>query len=156
MTSLRNLWRHDRLFKIRFPIIQYSDEKGHYIVLTPFHKVSINIAQVWQISEFSLKKPWRQQNLKGLVHRFSNSQTFTYHCIFSPSLISIVSTQKILHRGEGGERDFFYFLQILRSLTRPSLDGVNTDKYHLLISGNKKEYMWVKSNQNIVWKSNDV
>ena len=33
---------------------------------------------------------------------------------------------------------------------------LNTDKCHLLISGNKNEYMWEKMDQGIVWKSNDV
>ena len=31
---------------------------------------------------------------------------------------------------------------------------LNTDKCHLLISGNKNEYMWGK--KDIVWESNDV
>ena len=33
---------------------------------------------------------------------------------------------------------------------------LNTDKCHLLISGNKTEYMWAKLDQDIVWESNDV
>ena len=33
---------------------------------------------------------------------------------------------------------------------------LNTDKCHLLISGNKNEYMWEKLDQGIVWESNDV
>ena len=33
---------------------------------------------------------------------------------------------------------------------------LNTDKCHLLISGNKNEYMWTKLDQDIVWESNDV
>ena len=33
---------------------------------------------------------------------------------------------------------------------------LNTDKCHLLISGNKNEYMWSKLDENIVWESNDV
>ena len=33
---------------------------------------------------------------------------------------------------------------------------LNTDKCHLLISGNKNEYMWAKLDQDIVWESNDV
>ena len=32
----------------------------------------------------------------------------------------------------------------------------NTDKCHLLISGNKNEYTWAKLDQDIVWQSNDV
>ena len=32
----------------------------------------------------------------------------------------------------------------------------NTDKCHLLISGNKNEYMWAKLDEDIVWESNDV
>ena len=32
----------------------------------------------------------------------------------------------------------------------------NTDKCHLLISGNRNEYMWAKLDNNIVWESNDV
>ena len=32
----------------------------------------------------------------------------------------------------------------------------NTDKCHLLISGNKNEYMLAKLNQDIVWESNDA
>ena len=32
----------------------------------------------------------------------------------------------------------------------------NTDKCHLLISGNKNEYMWAKLDEDIVWGSNDV
>ena len=33
---------------------------------------------------------------------------------------------------------------------------LNTDKCHLLISGNKNEYMWAKLDKDIVWESNDV
>ena len=33
---------------------------------------------------------------------------------------------------------------------------LNTGKCHLLISGNKTEYMWAKLDQDIVWESNDV
>ena len=33
---------------------------------------------------------------------------------------------------------------------------LNTDKCHLLISGNENVYMWVKLNEDIVWESNDV
>ena len=33
---------------------------------------------------------------------------------------------------------------------------LNTDKCHLLISGNQYEYMWAKLVQDIVWESNDV
>ena len=33
---------------------------------------------------------------------------------------------------------------------------LNTDKCHLLISGNKNEYMWSKLDEDIVWESNDV
>ena len=33
---------------------------------------------------------------------------------------------------------------------------LNTDKCHLLISGNKNEYMWAKLDQGIVWESNGV
>ena len=33
---------------------------------------------------------------------------------------------------------------------------LNTEKYHLLISENKNEYMWVKLDEDIVWESNDV
>ena len=33
---------------------------------------------------------------------------------------------------------------------------LNTDKCHLLISGNKNEYMWAKLDEDIVWESNDV
>ena len=33
---------------------------------------------------------------------------------------------------------------------------LNTDKCHLLISGNKNEYMWPKLDEDIVWESNDV
>ena len=29
---------------------------------------------------------------------------------------------------------------------------LNTDKCHLLISGNRNEYMWVKLDEDIVWK----
>ena len=32
----------------------------------------------------------------------------------------------------------------------------NTDKCHLLISGNKNEYMWTELNEDIVWESNDI
>ena len=32
----------------------------------------------------------------------------------------------------------------------------NTDKCHLLISGNKNEQMWAKLDRDIVWESNDV
>ena len=32
----------------------------------------------------------------------------------------------------------------------------NTDKCHLLISGNKNEYMLAKLDQDIVWESNDA
>ena len=32
----------------------------------------------------------------------------------------------------------------------------NTEKCHLLISGNKNEYMWAKLDQDKVWESNDV
>ena len=32
----------------------------------------------------------------------------------------------------------------------------NTNKYHLLISGNKDEQMWTKLERDIVWESNDV
>ena len=34
--------------------------------------------------------------------------------------------------------------------------NLNTDKCHLLISGNRNEYMWAKLDKNIVWESNDV
>ena len=34
--------------------------------------------------------------------------------------------------------------------------NLNINKYHLLISGNKNEYMWAKLDQDIVWESNDV
>ena len=33
---------------------------------------------------------------------------------------------------------------------------LNTNKCHLLISGNKNEYMWAKLDKDIVWESNDV
>ena len=33
---------------------------------------------------------------------------------------------------------------------------LNTDKCHLLISGNKNEQMWAKLDRDIVWESNDV
>ena len=33
---------------------------------------------------------------------------------------------------------------------------LNTDKSHLLISGNRSEYMWTKLDQDIVGESNDV
>ena len=33
---------------------------------------------------------------------------------------------------------------------------LNTDKCHLLISGNKNEQMWVKLDRDIVWESSDV
>ena len=33
---------------------------------------------------------------------------------------------------------------------------INTDKCHLLISGNKNEYMWAKLDRGIVCESNDV
>ena len=33
---------------------------------------------------------------------------------------------------------------------------LKTEKCHLLISGNKNEYMWAKLDQDIVWESNDV
>ena len=33
---------------------------------------------------------------------------------------------------------------------------LNTDKCHLLISGNKKEYIWAKLDQDIVLECNDV
>ena len=33
---------------------------------------------------------------------------------------------------------------------------LNTDKYYLLILGNKNEHMWAKLDQNIVWESNGV
>ena len=32
----------------------------------------------------------------------------------------------------------------------------NTAKCHLLISGNKNEYMWTELNEDIVWESNDT
>ena len=32
----------------------------------------------------------------------------------------------------------------------------NTDKCHLLISGNKNEQMWAKLHRDIAWESNDV
>ena len=32
----------------------------------------------------------------------------------------------------------------------------NTDKCHLLVSGNKKGQMWAKLDRDIVWESNDV
>ena len=33
---------------------------------------------------------------------------------------------------------------------------LNTYKCHLLISGNKNEYMWAKLDQDIVWERNDL
>ena len=33
---------------------------------------------------------------------------------------------------------------------------LNTDKCHLLISGNKNEQMWAKLDRDIFWESNDV
>ena len=33
---------------------------------------------------------------------------------------------------------------------------LNTDKCHLLISGNKNEYIWAKLDEDTVWESNDV
>ena len=33
---------------------------------------------------------------------------------------------------------------------------LNTDKCHLLISGNKNEQMWAKLDRDVVWESNDV
>ena len=33
---------------------------------------------------------------------------------------------------------------------------LNTDKCHLLISGNKNKQMWAKLDRDIVWESNDV
>ena len=33
---------------------------------------------------------------------------------------------------------------------------LNSDKCHLLISGNKNDLMWPKLNRHIVWESNDV
>ena len=33
---------------------------------------------------------------------------------------------------------------------------LNTDKCHLLISGNKNEQMWAKLDRDIVWESSDV
>ena len=33
---------------------------------------------------------------------------------------------------------------------------LNTDKCHLLISGNKNEQMWTKLDRDIFWESNDV
>ena len=32
----------------------------------------------------------------------------------------------------------------------------NTDKCHLLISGNKNECMWVKLDDDTVWENNDI
>ena len=32
----------------------------------------------------------------------------------------------------------------------------NTDKCHLLISGNKNEQMWIKLDRDIAWESNDA
>ena len=37
-----------------------------------------------------------------------------------------------------------------------SYTKLNPGKCHLLISGNKDEYMWAKLNQNKVWESNDL
>ena len=34
--------------------------------------------------------------------------------------------------------------------------NLNTDKCHLLRSGNRNEYMWAKLDNNIVWENNDV
>ena len=31
-----------------------------------------------------------------------------------------------------------------------------TDKFHLLMSGNKNEYIWTKLDQDIVWEGNNV
>ena len=33
---------------------------------------------------------------------------------------------------------------------------LNTDKCHLLISGNENEYIWAKLDQDIIWASNDL
>ena len=33
---------------------------------------------------------------------------------------------------------------------------LNTDKCHLLISGNENEQMWTKLDRDIAWESNDV
>ena len=33
---------------------------------------------------------------------------------------------------------------------------LNTNKCHLLVSGNKNEYMKARLDQNIFWESNDV
>ena len=33
---------------------------------------------------------------------------------------------------------------------------LDTDKCHLLLSGNKNEYMWAELDEDIVWESNDV
>ena len=33
---------------------------------------------------------------------------------------------------------------------------LNTDKCHLLISGNKNEQLWAKLDRVIAWESNDV
>ena len=33
---------------------------------------------------------------------------------------------------------------------------LDTDKCHLLISGNKNEYMWAKLDEDIVWESKDA
>ena len=33
---------------------------------------------------------------------------------------------------------------------------LNTDKCHLLVSGNKNGQMWAKLDRDIVWESNDI
>ena len=33
---------------------------------------------------------------------------------------------------------------------------LNTDEFHLLMSGNKNEYIWTKLDQDIVWEGNNV
>ena len=33
---------------------------------------------------------------------------------------------------------------------------LNTDKCHLLMSGNKNKQMWAKLDRDLIWESNDV
>ena len=46
--------------------------------------------------------------------------------------------------------------ELATALFKMNYMKLNTDKCHLLISGNENVYMWVKLNEDIVWESNDV
>ena len=67
----------------------------------------------------------------------------TTPCVYDSNLKSVL--EKLEHRSE---LDIACFEMNYMKL--------NTDRCHLLISGNENEYMWAKLDEDIIWESNDA